>query len=127
MIVEDSSAQRQGKGNRNGGQSTQSSQRQDRSSAGQNGVGLNAQQVAARMMANFDADGNGALDIDELTNGMTALEQSMQQRRGDGQQRQCEGQGTETDIESTTGFENRSRRSQGSAQRAGRGGQRRGR
>lgn len=46
------------------------------------GGGLNAQQVAERMLANFDADGNGELNLTELTNGLTALEQAMRQRQG---------------------------------------------
>lgn len=60
----------QRKGQRNGGGQGQSEQ------------GLNAQQAALRMMANFDADGDGLLNTQELTNGLVALEQAMRQRQG---------------------------------------------
>jgi len=56
--------------------------------------GIGPQETAQRMMSNFDEDGNGALNMQELSNGLAALQQSMmrmQMQRGQ-QQMQRGGQ-----------------------------------
>ncbi|QEG23880.1 EF-hand domain-containing protein [Mariniblastus fucicola] len=45
--------------------------------------GLGPEEVAQRMIANFDTDGDGALNLQELSTGMAALQQSMLQRRSE--------------------------------------------
>ena len=99
------------------------------------GQGLSPQQTAERMLSNFDADGDGTLNMQELTNGLEALQQSMRQQRGQGTDQQSQrGQGGSGQQQaSNDGQRQRQGRSsvqvgQGNSARGGRGGsQRRGR
>jgi hypothetical protein len=83
--------QRGGRQQERGGQRQNTQQQNGQSDEGQQGNGqrgLNAEQAAQRMLQNFDSDGDGALNQQELTEGLRALEQAMRQRQGQQQQGQ---------------------------------------
>lgn len=107
LLCSDLNAQQNGgrQGNQNNrrqirpGQNAQAGQNQNGQQQARGNRGMDATEVAALMMQNYDADGNGSLDEQELVAALTALEQTMrqrQQRQGQGQaqgQRQQRGQG----------------------------------
>ena len=105
LLCNDLNAQQSGgrQGNQNNrrqvrpGQNAQAGQNQNGQPQARGNRGMDATEVAALMMQNYDADGNGSLDEQELVAALTALEQTMrqrQQRQGQAQgQRQQRGQG----------------------------------